>query len=321
MYPIADMHCDTLSCKIMASRGKLGFVSADGHINTEKLQRGGYMLQCFAAFIPTGKSVDNPDDLPAYEYFCAAAKAFERELEANPSLAPVLSMADVEKNQADGRISAMFTVEDGVPLEGRLERVDEMFDLGVRMICLTWNYENSLGYPNRYPDYADMQGLKPFGIEAVRRMNELGVIVDVSHLSDGGFWDVAKHSQKPFVASHSNARTLRSVVRNLTDDMLKALGDAGGMTGLNYCAAFLTPDEEHAMIADIVRHARHIADKAGVEALGLGSDLDGIDNTLEFGDASGMQQLMQGLEKEFTPREIELISHKNLLRVMSDNLS
>ncbi|MEG1548739.1 MAG: membrane dipeptidase [Clostridia bacterium] len=320
MYPIADMHCDTISCKITATDGAVRLAQNSGHIDLNKLKIGGSLLECFAIYIPAEDSQDNPHHLGAYGFYHAALADFKREMEENrDTIGQVSCCADIEHNRAAGKLCALLSVEDGMPIDGKIERVDEMYGDGVRMVALTWNYENSIGYPNRWPE-TSMQGLKPFGIETVRRMNELGMIVDVSHLSDGGFYDVVKYCTKPFVASHSNARAQCDVVRNLSDDMLKLIGDAGGVIGLNFCAGFLVKGrEDKAYTADIVRHARHIADKAGVETLGFGSDFDGIGNDLEFTDASGMQQVMQALERCFTPRELELISHKNVLRVIADN--
>ena len=229
----------------------------------------------------------------------------------------MLRYADIERNIAAGKMSAMLTVEDGVPLEGKLSRVDEMYEKGVRLITITWNHENSLGFPNKT---APEKGLKPFGIEALARMNELGIIADCSHLSDAGFWDLVKYSKKPFVASHSNAKALCGIYRNLTDDMLRALADKGGVTGLNFSADFLVDNAHYTRVADLVRHARHIADVAGVETVALGSDFDGISSELEFKDCAGMPMIEEGLNQAFTAREVDLITHGNALRVMKDNL-
>ena len=124
-----------------------------------------------------------------------------------------------------------------------------------------------------------MRGLKPFGIEVVEKMNELGMIVDVSHLSEGGFYDVAKYSKKPFVASHSCARALCNHRRNLTDDQLKTLGNAGGVVGINFERSFLKEGSEHATFDQIIQHLEYMKDKAGIDAIGFGSDFDGIETT------------------------------------------
>ena len=119
-------------------------------------------------------------------------------------------------------------MEEGGVLNEKQERLEELYRLGIRLITLTWNYENCLGYPNSRDGEVMNRGLKAFGLEIVERMNALGMLVDVSHLSDGGFWDCIRVSRAPIIASHSNARALCGVPRNLTDDMLRALAEKGG---------------------------------------------------------------------------------------------
>ena len=320
MYPIIDMHCDTMICVVGADKG--GLRQNDAQLDLNKLRAGGSMVQCFALYLAEYGSPDyhlcsDPDD--PMDFFSKAADLFDREIGKNADMiAHVRSYDDILEAHGAGKLGALMSVEDSVFLEGDLARLDMAYERGVRLMSLTWNFENTLGFPNR-PDGPSDQGLKPFGIEAVRRMNELGIIVDVAHLSDGGIYDVAKYSKKPFVASHSNARALCPVPRNLTDDMLRLIGDSGGVAGLNFCIEFLRFGEKGtAYIEDIARHARYMADRAGVEAVGFGSDMDGITNELEFVDASGMQLMAQGLEKYFTPREVELITHKNVLRLIKD---
>ena len=152
---------------------------------------------------------------------------------------------DVYKRQAKAAedfsspIGALLTVEEGGVLDGSMERLEQLFEKNVRLLTLTWNKDNCIGHPNHRDKEKNALGLTPFGFEVICRMEELGMIVDVSHLSDGGFYDVARTMKKPFVASHSNARALCGHPRNLTDDMLKLLAKHGGVAGLNFCPAFL----------------------------------------------------------------------------------
>ena len=190
-------------------------------------------------------------------------------------------------------------------------------------MSLTWNYENSVAYPTSEDPEIMKKGLKPFGLEAIARMNELGMIIDVSHLNDAGIFDVLKHSKKPIVASHSNARGLCNHRRNLTDEMLKLLGENGGLTGLNYCAPFMSEEAAKNNMTtcdDIVRHALYIKNKAGIDAVAFGSDFDGIGNELDFGDYSGMPKVIAALEKHFTADEIEKICWKNAYRVIGESM-
>ena len=132
-------------------------------------------------------------------------------------------------------------------------------------------------------------------------MGAKGMIVDVSHLSDGGFYDVAGLLKGPFVASHSNSRSLCPHPRNLTDDMLRILGEHGGLAGLNFCPRFLRPDQNASEIDDMVRHIRHMVNEAGLEAVGLGSDLDGISGDLEISNIRQIPLLERALKKSGFP--------------------
>lgn len=322
---IIDLHCDTI---MHFYRGEHLNGMENTHINLQKLKQGEWMCQCFAIYVPwnpPGKPVRHPapEATPAI-YFDKAYEAYLREMELNKDeILPVYCVEDIENNYANGKLSSMLTVEDSVTLDGKIENVDEYYKKGVRMASLTWNHENSLGYPQSQDPVEHMKGLKPFGIEAVKRMNELGIAVDVSHLSEGGFWDVVKTTTKPFIASHSCARALCDVGRDLTDEQLKALGDKGGVVGVNYLAGFLHPvvdreKDNNTSIEEVVRHLRHMANVAGIESVGLGSDYDGMNSKLEWGDAAGQQLLVQGMEKSFTPDEIEKICYKNALRAFRD---
>lgn len=317
-----DTHCDTMGECIARSEGKVTLQNNPGHINMEKLIRGGAMAEFFAIFIPThdsgaGKGVT----LPPYDYFQFVYKAYLKELEANKDvLAPACNYDDIMANKAAGKISSVLTVEDGVPLEGKMERLDEFYQKGVRLISFTWNYENSLGFPNSKDPEIMNRGLKQFGLDCIERMNEMGMLVDVSHLSDGGFWDVVKHSKKPFIASHSCCRALCNHTRNLTDEMLRALGEKGGVVGINFASQFLNEGAEYTDIQSVVRHMLHIRDKAGLDALGFGSDFDGITSTLEFKDYTGLPLIVDALKPHFTDDEIDKICSGNMLRLIRDTL-
>lgn len=317
-----DLHCDTIGQCVARSGGAITLRRNNGHIDIEKLQKGGSLAQFFAIFILTHNEAEKAGiHMTPYEYFNFVHEAYLREMKDNAdAIAPAMNYDDIMANKAKGLMSSILTIEDGVPIDGKLERIDEFYQKGVRLITLTWNYENSLGFPNSRDAEKMQLGLKPFGIEAVRRMNELGILVDVSHLSDGGFYDVAKYSQKPFVASHSCARALCSHPRCMTDDMLRLLGEKGGVCGINFCAAFLRDNSNDTTIADIVTHARHIAKVAGVDALALGSDFDGIGSNLEFKDYTGMPKIADALAEYFTASEIDKISSGNALRVIRESM-
>ncbi len=316
---IIDLHCDTV---LFCCTGRKNLHTFDGHINLAKLRAGGCLAQCFALFIPTCDAAleylgqeREPWDL--YQQLLSCYRSLLSD--ASDVIRPALTAAQIEENRRAGFLSSVLTIEDAVELDGKAERLDRVYADGVRMIALTWNYENCIGFPNSVdPAEHRGRGLKPFGFEAVERMNELGMIVDVSHLSEAGFYDVARHSKKPFAASHSCCRALQDHPRNLTDDQLRTLAEAGGVVGINFYDEFLGGREGHTTVDDIIRHMLHVRDQAGIDSLAFGSDFDGIGSTLEFGDYSGLPMIISALERHFSDDEIDKISHGNFLRVFAD---
>lgn len=345
---VVDMHCDTISrlWKLRQQGEEEGLLENSGHVDVRKLQKGGYLLQNFALFIEKKKCAD------PWENVLQLYEVYEQELEKNRDrLAPVYCYADIEKNRKEGKISALLTVEEGAVCKGDLGKLQTLYEKGVRMLTLTWNYPNELGYPNldsdrgreirssaqdREPAERDAmvkgflntpekRGLTETGLFFLERMETLGIIVDVSHLSDGGFYDVLAHTKKPFVASHSNARALCPCARNLSDDMIWKLAERGGVTGLNFCADFLVQkpvgEKNPGTIADIVSHAAHILKWGGEECLGLGSDFDGIDTHEELPGADKIERLWEALKQHgFTERQLDKVFSENVLRVYREVL-
>jgi membrane dipeptidase len=329
------MHCDTIAeIMVRKRRGEdIGLAKNSLMIDLEKLKAGGYSVQNFAMFVYLGEKSMTP-----FEMVSALLKTFKEEMEANQALiSQVYNTEDIRRNETEGKLSALLTIEEGGACEGSLDKLRYLYDQGVRMMTLTWNFANGLGYPNlaapddvHTPNTKD--GLTKLGLEFVQEMERLGMIVDVSHLSDAGFYDVLHHTTRPFVASHSNARSVCGHVRNLTDDMIRALAERGGVTGLNYSADFLRDqppknpsDEEnklpYATLADIARHARYITNVGGMECLGLGSDFDGIPPHPELPDASRLPMLAEALKaQDFHESEIDKILYGNVYRVYRDVL-
>ena len=328
---VIDMHCDTLFELNIARKigNEKSLLENDLHIDLVKLQKGDYLLQGFAAYVDLLAS-ENPlvSALEEIDIFYQIINTYPTQI------AQVKNYIDILENQKAGRISAMLTMEEGGCCLGNLSVLRMLYELGVRMMTLTWNYENELGYPNFVPHSNENDlicrantenGLKEKGIEFVQEMERLHMIVDVSHISDAGFWDVANHTQKPFIASHSNARALSPHVRNLTDAMLRTLGNRGGLLGINYYAPFLDNKENKieckSNVSLIVDHISYIKNLAGLDIIGLGSDFDGISCELEMKDASYLPLLVQELvRKGFHESEIEKVFYKNALRVFKELL-
>ncbi len=325
---IFDLHCDTI-WQISQAKDKgeeLSLKKSYLQIDEEKLIRGNYFAQCFAIYIPN----KYPDP---FKRCLRDVEIYESEIGKSRVLAPVYHYSDFEKNAKAGKISAVLTMEDGCPIGENLDNLYTFYQKGVRMICLLHNLVNPIGYPNfgrRFSGHAPdtriantSTGLTEFGKLLVKEMNKLGIVIDVSHLSDKGFYDVIKLSKRPIVASHSNARGVCGHVRNLTDDMLYKLAENDGILGVNFAKQFMHNNEVQGRNTSecALRHIRYVKKKIGVEHIALGSDFDGIDSNIELSNASKIHLIIQALEKGgFSSEEIEKITHKNALRVFKANM-
>jgi len=325
MTPVVDFHCDTLSAMREARRKgePREFLHNDLHIDLEKLKKGGYLLQCFAIFVNLGDQETSPlvSALEQFDIFAEIMESYPQEI------GQVKCRRDLEENRAAGRVSALLTVEDAGCCLGNLALLRTMYRLGVRIMTLTWNHENELGFPNRPPKGAGdgARGLKEAGFAFLKEMECLGILVDVSHLSDEGFWDVYRHTERPFIASHSNARAVCAHPRNLTDDMLRAVAERGGVTGINYYGSFLDPrtdsGEHRSTVALMADHIDHIRQVGGIDMIALGSDFDGIGGELEMKDCSYLPLLEAELHRRhYSGDAIEKIFCGNALRVLREVL-
>lgn len=328
-----DFHCDTLLKACLNKKASVGEFP-EASVDIARLRKAGAGAQFFAAFLPTRESDHWREKLGMGDFL--DREGFEAE-DRYISMARVILKKTVEEYPEDlmfaqtgshlktalsqGKTAAFFTIEDGRSVGGSLEKLKYYQELGVSLISLTWNFENCFGYPNSTEKERMARGLKPFGKEAVEYMNDLGMVVDVSHLSDGGFWDVADISRKPFIASHSNCRALASHPRNLTDDMIRALAEKGGVAGLNFYYRFLTDDTQNqkSCVEHMVAHVKHLVNTGGLECAAIGTDFDGIEGCLEIGEPTQMEYLVEGLRKVgFTQDEVDRILWKNALRVLCD---
>ena len=303
---IIDWHCDTI-LEIYERNEKL--LNNSLSIDIDKLKKGDVVGQFFALYIDFKKDRDH------FEFCNKLGDLFEVEIEENKQyILHTTNYKEMMKANNEGKVAAFLTIEDGGVLLGKIENLKHFYDRGVRLITLTWNYENEIGYPNSSID----GGLKYFGEEVVCEMNALGMIIDVSHLSDEGFYRVADLSKFPFVASHSNARSITNHSRNLKDDMIKLLSEKGGIIGLTFNAEFVG-QEKISRVSNIIKHLKHIYSVGGIDVIALGSDFDGIDRNLEIDDASEWYKLLDAIKKSgFKESEIDKITYSNSVRVIKD---
>ena len=271
MFPtgIIDLHCDTLTRDMWASQppacGPL--VNPAYHIALGKMPRNLRWVQCFAIFVP-----DNYRGQDAIDFFDRYRAVFDRQMVAHgDKVSPCRSFSDMEQALEAGKFAAVLTVEGGAALAGQPERAQVLRDAGVRMLTLTWNGPNELG-----SGHDSSAGLTACGREAVAELERCGVLVDVSHLNDRGFEDLLSVAKKPFVASHSNARSVCGHRRNLPDAFIREIADRGGLIGLNYSKDFLS-DSGRGNLDDLYRHVGRVLELDAGACLALGSDFDGTD--------------------------------------------
>lgn len=301
---LIDLHCDTLTeCY---SRG-IGLNSGDmPHFALDRLPEGLRLCQMMAVFMPDGYRGQEAED-----YFNNVYAVYRRQMDEHQGrITPVEDTARIEEALRNNTLAAVLTVEGGSALAGKLDNVRRLWDLGVRMMTLTWNAANEIA-----GGAATDQGFTSFGRQAVGEMERLGMVVDVSHLSDKGFWELCGFAQRPFVASHSNARAVCGHRRNLTDDMFKEMVDRKGLVGLNYYKSFIRDDGEDGDIGDLMRHVHHFLELGGQDVLALGSDFDGADMPPYLDGLDKIENLVAALERSgLAPDVVEKILFGNASR-------
>ncbi len=306
---VVDAHVDTVIALVYGRRS-LGQRSSEGHVDLPRLQEGGVDVQFFAHYIEPQFKPDR-----ALFRFMQMADAFYREVEANPEVAEVAyTVGDIRRITSGGRIACILTVEGGEVLQGDLGVLRILHRLGMRSLGMVWNQRNLLA--DGIGEARTGGGLTRLGVEAVREMDRLGIVIDVSHLSDPGFWDVVEHTEGPFIASHSNARGLCPHPRNLTDEQIRALAAKGGVMGMNFAPAFVHPED--ATLEGVLDHVDHIAELVGTGHIGLGSDFDGIGRPPRgLEDVTRLPHLTQGLlDRGYSDEQVRAVLGGNFLRVL-----
>ena len=308
---LIDCHCDTIE-KYADGASKLDDPKSS-QITMDGLKISGVGLQFFAAW------AGNRSRCSPLKRCLFLIDAYHRLIAELPDLYEVTAYSDIQEARAQGRIGTLLTIEGGEALEGDLCHLRLFHRLGVRGMTLTWNYRNALA--DGALDQRSAGGLSDFGVQVVREMNRLGMLVDVSHLSEAGFWDAAEVSNKPYAATHSNAKGVWNHPRNLSDDQIIALKQAEGFIGINFYPPFLCAD--NAGVEDILRHIEYIAALAGTEVLAFGSDFDGIDalpKGIQGPDAYTIL-IEELLKRNYSESQIQQIAYCTVLNTLEQVFS
>lgn len=292
-----DAHCDTLY-RIAIDHA----AAEDCTVTPEALLAGNVGVQTFAMFSSLRRPDPHADGLAMKELYKKLPYIhLDGELNAQPPRSP----------------SCVLSIEGGEILRGDLKVLEDFDnDVHLRLIALTWNYENEIGTPARLNA---TQGLKPFGFELLREMDRRGIAADVSHLNEAGFWDVIRRSEVAPLASHSNCRWICDVHRNLRKSQVKALIERKGFIGVNFFSNFLTLDHP-ATLEDAARHIDAICEMGGEDIVGFGSDFDGIDSwPQDLASPADFPKLLDLLDSwGYSQAQLEKIAGLNYWRFLRD---
>lgn len=339
---VFDGHNDVL-LKLYRAGGRSAsesFVTGrDGAIDLPSAMAGGFGGGFFAVYVPSPVDLDfKMEEMAKATYDLPLPEAIDWEdafpvvmsqaailfdLEQKGALTVCTTAAQIRATLGSGKLAAIFHIEGAEAIDAELNTLEVLYRAGLRSIGPVWSRPTIFGHgvPFRYPSDGDIgTGLTDHGLRLVKRCNELGIMVDLSHLNEAGFWDVARHSTKPLVATHSNAHAICPHSRNLTDKQLAAIRESDGMVGLNFAVAFLRDDGR--MLADVpleqmLRHLDHLIEHVGEDRVGLGSDYDGAVVPEDLTSCAGLPKLRQAMARHgYDDALIAKLCHENWLRVL-----
>ncbi len=350
--PVFDGHNDTLLHLAVKNPGteETFFSGREGHIDLQKAREGGLAGGFFAMFVPSPKwqkeilwretrggkpVVEKGWEVPLAgrigqpralnSVLAMMASAYRLEAMSGKKVKIIRTSRQLVSAIEKGVLAMVLHVEGVEALKKDLDALGVLYEAGLRSLGPVWSRSNAFGHgvPFNFPDSPDIgPGLTAAGKELVRLCNQMGIMVDLSHMNEKGFWDVASLSTAPLVASHSGAHALCPSPRNLTDDQLKAIRDSGGLVGVNFSRAFLRSDglgDKPTSLTEIVRHVEYLAEVMGVKHVALGSDFDGTQVPQDLKDAAGLQKLIGTLkDRGFKGKALRKIAHENWVRVLTD---
>ncbi|MDR5683169.1 MAG: dipeptidase [Armatimonadota bacterium] len=301
---VVDLHADTLLHVADAGR-RFGVRSRTGHVDLPRLREGGVDVQVFAVYVapryaPTG----------GHRRAIQLLDAFDREAGVSGRVVLCTTVEQIRTAAATGKLAAVLSIENGEAIGDRPERLDGFWRRGVRIMSLTWNGSNRLADGVGGTEHG---GLSALGRRVLQRMQRLGMVVDVSHLSEAAFWQVLEATRGPIVATHSNAAAVHPHRRNLTNDQLRAIGRRGGVVGVNFYPEFLGGDT----VEHVLHHVDHMLRVMGPDHVALGTDYDGIGRTPRgLEDVSRMPHLTEAMiRRGYAPEVVRKILGENALRV------
>lgn len=312
--------------------------TSQGHIDVPRAKAGGLAGGLCAVYIPSGDLIlQEPDENGHYVTPLAAPLQRQPSLDiAMEKLAIAYrveraggwkicrSTADIRKAMNEDIFAAVLHMEGCEAIDEDLDALEVFYAAGLRSLGPVWSRHNAFGHgvPFAFPMSPDSApGLTDAGFELVKRCNQLGILIDLAHITEKGFWDVAKTSDQPLIASHSNAHALTGVARNLTDVQMDAIKERNGLVGLNYAVTMLRADardDAKTPLSDMVRHIDYMVERMGIDCVALGSDFDGATVPAEIADAAGNQNLVAALKAAgYSDVELAKICRENWLRVLA----
>ncbi len=343
--PIFDGHNDTL---LRLYRPRAGMersffeASPHGHLDAPRAAAGGFAGGLFAVFVPPAAEAVTPDPAPppgaryslplpppldpTYAWQTAVgmtALLFRLEAESAGSMRVCRTVEEIERCFETGVLAAVLHFEGAEMIDPALDALEVFYQAGLRSLGPVWSRPNAFGHgvPFAYPQAPDTgPGLTEAGRNLVRACNRLRIMLDVSHLNEAGFWDVARLSQAPLVATHSNAHALCASSRNLSDRQLDAIRDSDGMVGVNFAVSFLREDgsrDPDTPLSTLIRHIDYLVERVGLERVGFGSDFDGATIPAAIGDVTGLPRLIAALRAHgYDNAALERLAYRNWLRVL-----
>ena len=304
-----DMHCDTL---YRAYTENSNLYNDDFHISFNKTDGISTYIQCLAVWIP-----DEYRGKAAGELFDGCVSLLQRQTQ-DGNILWCTNSDDIKRADRENKKAVLLTVESGACLQGNIGNIKRLADIGVKMMTLTWNGTNELGDGVGVTE--NNRGLSDFGRKCIKELEKHNIIVDVSHLGERGFYEVAELSEKPFAASHSNAVAVCPHRRNLTNEQIDIIVQKKGIIGLNFCAEFLNKDKTNAKMYDIIRVADHFLSKGAEKVLAMGADFDGAEIPRDMKGLESMTTLYEAFIQEFSQKTADDVFFENAYRFFTENL-